>query len=150
MPGLQVDFSQWPTWLLFVLIVINLFKQQIATFIPTTIRDIFQFRAGRQADREEFKQEMEQVQLNSRLQTEAADQLRKSWREEQWAEILQQMLAWLREDLEADMKELQAGQAKLNETTIQVQRNTARTNDLLTTMNMTLSLLAERSRPRSE
>lgn len=146
MPGLQVDFSQWPTWLLFLLIVINLFKQQLIAFIPEALRH----RAGRQADREEFKQGIEEALVNSRLQTEATDQLRKSWREEQWAEILQQMLGWLREDLEADMKQLQDGQAKLYETTIQVQRNTARTNDLLTTMNMTLSLLAERSRATSK
>lgn len=145
MPGLQVDFSQWPTWLLFLLIVINLFKQQIAGFIPEALRH----RAGREADREEFQQEIQENVLNFRLQAETTDQLRKSWREEQWVELLQQMLAWLREDLEKDMAEIQTGQGKLLETTIQVQRNTSRTNDLLTTMNMTLSLLAERSRPGS-
>jgi hypothetical protein len=143
MPG--VDFSQWPAWLLAVLIVINIFKQQLGALFPDWLRH----RLGRQADREEFQQAMHEVLVNSRLQNEATDQLRKSWREEQWAELLQQMLAWLREDLQADLKLLQSGQASLHETTIQVQRNTSRTNDLLTTMNMTLSLLAERGRGRA-
>lgn len=144
MPGLNVDFNQWPSWLLFLLIVINIFKAQIAAAIPDTVKNWFQFRVNRQADREEFQQEMAEVQLNSRLQSEAADQLRKSWREEQWVELLQQMLSWMREDLGKDITEIRAGQDKQMETLTQVQRNTLRTNDLLTTIHITLSKLAER------
>ena len=154
MPGLNVNFNEWPIWLLFLLMVINILKTPISAILPETLREWgvnpFKFRAEREMDRREHQQEIEQALVNSRLQAEATDALRKSWREEQWAEILQQMLAWLREDLQTDLKNMQATQTKQQETLVQVQKNTARTNDLLTTMNMTLSLLAERSRGRSE
>lgn len=105
MPGL--DISTWPTWIIAILLVINLFKEQIAAFIPTAISDHFRFRAERTADQEEHAQLLEEVLLNGKLQTEAAEQLRKSWREEQWVELLQFKDSWLHEFLDAKLDRLQ-------------------------------------------
>lgn len=139
MPGLNLDFNQLPAWLLAILILINIFKQPLSAFVPVAIRDFFTFRAKREADREEFAQGIEETLVNSRLQSEATEHLRRSWREEQWVELIQNKDAWLQDVLDKKLDGLQTGQAKLIEQTIQVQRNTLRTNDLLTAVNGNLS-----------
>lgn len=148
MPG-NIDFNQLPTWLLVLLIIINIFKQPLSAFVPSAIRDFFTFRAKREADREEFQQGLEETLVNSRLQTEAAEHLRRSWREEQWVELIQNKDAWLQDVLDKKLDALQAGQTKLIELTTQVQRNTLRSNDLLTAVNANLSKISDllQSRP---
>lgn len=148
MPGLQLDFAHWPTWLLVLLVAANLFKDQIgsliSSFIPTAIQDHFSNRAQRQADHEEHLQLLEEAILNGELQTNAAEQLRKSWREEQWAELLQRANAWQQETLARDLNEIKSSQAKLIEAMVATQHNTKRTSDILTTIHISLSKLAER------
>lgn len=125
MPVPSVDFSQWPVWLLAILIVVNLFKEQIGTVIPSAVRDIFKSRV----DRQEHSQQIEETLLNSRLQADATEQLRKSWREEQFAEMLHQKDSYLYEYLDKKVDKLADAQD--------------RTNDLLTTIHIALSKLAD-------
>ncbi len=135
----SVDFSQWPMWLLAVLIVVNLFKEQIGTVIPSAVRDFFKSRG----DRQEHSLQIEETLLNSRLQADATEQLRKSWREEQFAEMIHQKDSYLYEYLDKKVDRLAIAQERAIEVLSSVVANTRRTNDLLTTIHIALSKLAD-------
>lgn len=150
MGGVEVDFSRWPVWLMFVLLVANLFREQIGSFIPAAMREHFQDQAKRRSDEIEHAQEIEETLLNSKLQNEAAESLRKSWREEQWLELLHQKDAWLKEVFEERLKELQASSDKTLEAVTTIGHNTKRTNDLLTTIHICLSKMADHQLKRGD
>lgn len=143
----QINFDAWPTWLIFILLALNLFREQISSFVPTAIRDHFSHRARRMADREEHVQEIEETLLNNRMQTMATEQLRSSWREEQWVELLQRKDAWLIDQLDKRLLDLQASTDKLLEEQIKMRYGINRTNDILTTIHITLSKLVEQNTP---
>lgn len=155
MPG-SIDMSQWPTWLLVTLLIINLFREQIGAFIPQALREHFTFRAKRKADKEEHQQQTEDTLLQSKLKAEdellqsklEAEQelrLRKSWREEQWVEILKQKDSWIQEELDGRLKENTKLLGKILEQMSNVRTNGIRTNDLLTSINSSLTRIADTS-----
>lgn len=145
MGGLEaIDLTRWPVWLVFALLVANLFKEQIGSFVPMAVRDFFRHRAARQIDREEFDQEIQEALVNSRLQSQATDELRKSWREEQWVELLQRKDAWLQDILEARLVAIQDINARTLEEAVRIKHGTERTNNILTTIHIVLSKLSDR------
>lgn len=135
---------------MFVLLVANLFREQIGSFIPTAIREHFQDLAKRRIDKIEHTQELEEALLNSKLQNEATESLRKSWREEQWVELLQQKDAWLKEIFEDRLDRLQDSSDKILETITAVQHNTKRTNDILTTINISLATVIDQTKWKND
>lgn len=145
MGGIDLDFHTWPPWLLIILIAANLFKEQIGallgSFIPTAVKDFFQFRAHRAANREEHVQLLEETLLNGQLQNEAVEQLRKSWREEQWAELVLRKDAWQQETLDRRLEALEVGQNRLIEVMIEVRDNSSSTNKILATIHVALTRL---------
>lgn len=132
---MNIDYSQWPVWLVAVLLFVNLFREPLAALIAQAIPDHFRHYAGRRADREEHDQELEEVQLNARLQTAAAEQLRKSWREENLMSIVQEKDAFER----GLFDKLSTSLDRLSDRMEQFHRQQIRTNDLLTTLNITMS-----------
>lgn len=143
MPELGLDFTGWPVWAILILVATNTFREQISAFIPEAVHNFFRSRADRKKDREEHAQQIEEALLNSRLQHQAADQLRKSWREEQWAELLQQMQAWTHETLERQLVAILNSSERSNSELANLRLNSTRTNDLLSTMNANLTRLAD-------
>jgi hypothetical protein len=129
MPGVQhFDFTAWPIWLLAILVVVNIFKEQIGSFFPAAITDFFRFRAERKRDNQEHTQLLEE-----------REQQRKSWREEQWVELILRKDAWLQEHLEKQLAEIEKGNNRIVDAITEVQNTTRRTNDILATIHVALS-----------
>lgn len=141
MGGLGIDFNQWPTWLLVVLIAANLFKEQIGGLIgsitPTWIKDVFRLKAKRTLGRDEHEHLIEEVLLNGEIQDRITEQLRESRREETLIQVIRDKDRWLEGVLTKQLD-------KIVEETAANRRNSERTNNILTTIHITLSKLAER------
>lgn len=73
-----------PAWVIVALLLVNLFKNQIGSFAS----GYFGFWTERATDRDEFDQELAEVTLNARLQNDSAEQLQRSWMNEQLSEII--------------------------------------------------------------
>lgn len=154
MPDLTFDLARWPVWILFTLLAINIFKDSISSllvqFFPTAIREHFRYRAERKADREEHEQSIEATVLSSRLSRLEREQQRKSWREEQWVELIQQMQAWAYETLDKRLDGIQKGNDRSATELAQLRTNSVRANDLLTALNGNLTRLADILERRDE
>lgn len=124
---MEIDYTQWPYWLVAVLLFANLFRDPLSALVSQALPDHFKHYATRQADREEHLQDIEEVKLNAQLQGEAVAELRKSWREENLMAILQS-----KDEFERELfRELTASFNKLAD-------QQARTNELLTSLNTTM------------
>lgn len=140
MPGLpNISVDNWPTWLLFLFILINIFKQQLAAFVPQGIRDAFNHWAARRSDRQEHAQGIETAILDSKLQTAATEQLRASWREDKIFEMIHDKDSYLYDYFDGKLDGLKSGQDKQTEILSSIHRTSIRTNDLLTVMNQNLT-----------
>lgn len=132
----EIDLNTWPVWLAVTVVVIKLFQAEIGTLfgviLPQGVIDFFRHRAAREADREEHSQELEEVELNARLQDSAAASLRKSWREENLMALVQAKDEWEREVLSAEIRNQTRELTALH-------RQVIRTNDLLTAMNIQIT-----------
>lgn len=102
-----------PTWLLVLLMLLNLFREQVGTFVPASLREWFRHRAARIADREDFEQDL--------VASEAASRAR---REERLTRLLEKKDTWIQQTLSKEIACLQEGQN--------------RTNDLLAKIHTTL------------
>ena len=98
--------EDWPLWVVIIFQFLILFRNEIGKFLPSAISDHFRTRADRQADREEHKQAIEEVRLNAHLQAASAEQLRASWREEQWAVIVADQQTFIQNNLLLEIKNL--------------------------------------------
>lgn len=76
-PG--IDFSNWPAWLVFLLLILNLFKAQVAKGWAS----LFKLKE----DQQDHEQDIETNLVDHDLQTKATEQLRESRREDRvWEE----------------------------------------------------------------
>lgn len=135
--------KEWPIWLVAALLLVNLFKDQIGAFVPTAVREHFSSQARRQADEREHAQEIEEVKLNAALQTNASDDLRKSWREENLMDLLAAKDDWERTILRDEIIALRGAMGEQIKELQDLRRAAIRTNDLLTTLNIIMSRLSE-------
>jgi hypothetical protein len=144
-----LDTTSWPIWVLAILMVVNIFKEPIGAFLPQAAHNFFRHRA-KKSDRE---------------------QQRKSWREEQWIELVQKWdafaqgtlaqelksirsteqtsceeLAKLRNGIERVAEKLDAALDASQDTAKALNRilaETKRTGNILTTIHIALSQMAE-------
>lgn len=144
MPGLSVDTSTWPIWAILILVTISTLQKPLSALLPESVRDFF----NRLARKQEHAQTIEESLVNHRFQTDVTEQLRKSWREEQFAEMLHQKDSYLYEYLDKKIDTIGAGQQRITEKLGFVEANTRRTNDLLTTIHIELSKIADRVKGR--
>ena len=118
--------ENWPLWAGLLVTIILQFRGEIAGLLRA--------RTERSADREEHEQEIEEVHLNARLQNDAADQLRKSWKDEQHIEIIRSWQSFVQDRLLAEI----AGQAvesrKLQTEIRGVRRATGRLTDIVASL----------------
>jgi hypothetical protein len=90
MPDIPDD---WPIWATLLFLILTTFKGTLIKFLPAAWRS-----------RQEHGQEIEEIQLNARLQTQASEQLRKSWREEMLLETIQNQQAFVQDVLTQEIK----------------------------------------------
>lgn len=140
MPDLTaLNITSWPIWLVAVLVIINIFKQPLIGFLPGAIREHFRWRAERS-----------DVQLNSRLQREATDDLRRSWREENWMQLLADKDAWILGELNKRLEAINTtGQAILEENN-RIRGEIKRAANIQETIHISLSKMAEYQRQTNE
>ena len=109
-----INLSGWPVWLLATLIVIDIFKRPLSTYLPEALRDYFRHRAD-QAD----------AKLNSTLQSGVTADMREARKDNFIMGELSSSLKGIGEDMK------------------QVRLNGERTNGLLTGMNANLAKLTD-------
>lgn len=90
MPEIPDD---WPIWATLLFLILSQFRGILAKILPNAWRS-----------HQEHEQEIEEIQLNAHLQTVAGEQLRKSWRDEQFLELLQAQQAFIQELLILEIK----------------------------------------------
>lgn len=101
-PGTGIDFSNWPAWLVFLLLILNLFKAQIGKGWAS----LFKLKE----DQQEHTQDIEANLVDHDLQTKAAEQLRESQRESRAWNVIAQKDSYLHQYLNGKVDELLAGQ----------------------------------------
>lgn len=114
--------ENWPLWAGILATLLLQFRGEIA--------GLLQSRTARSADRDEHDQEIEEIQLNARLQTDAAEQLRKSWRDEQYLEIVQDQQTFIQDLFRSQADELRNLQTELRG----VRRAVLRTGDTVASL----------------
>lgn len=90
MPEIPED---WPIWATLLFLVLTAFKGTLVKFLPAAWKS-----------RQEHGQEIEEIQLNARLQDQATEHLRKSWREEILLETIQEQQAFVQGVLTQEIK----------------------------------------------
>lgn len=90
MPDIPED---WPIWAVLLFLILINFKGTLIKFLPDTWRR-----------HQEHGQEIEEIQLNAKLQTQASEQLRASWREEQLVETIQSHQDFIQNVLTQEIK----------------------------------------------
>jgi hypothetical protein len=128
----MIDYTQWPTWALIIVVIAREFKPQLANLIPESLR----FWAARRADDQEHDQELEEVLVNHELQEKAAKQLREVHHEDVLTEMVVTKDEWIQGKLTDEIAALRQSNGVLIE---KVTANTA----ALTAMNGNLVQLNE-------
>lgn len=98
--------ESWPNWLTLILATIYILRGVLVKFLPDTLQKAIENFSARRTDQAEHNQEIEEVQLNARLQTQASEQLRKSWREEMLLEIIQNQQTFAQDTLLGEVRAL--------------------------------------------
>lgn len=134
-----IDYSRLPTWIVLILLLLNLFREQIGKFVPTAIREHFRNRAENQADQREHAQRIEETLIDNELQQRVTEQLRETRREDTLIKLLQDKDRWLENVLATQLERLGNGQEKMIEELKQIRGGITRTNNILTTIHIVLS-----------
>lgn len=90
------DFTPWGLVALLVINFVALFKM-LAPQMWNDLAAKFQHDAATKSDLQEHAQELEEVLVNAKLQTRAADQLHVYALQEKLVELLEENLAWMRD-----------------------------------------------------
>lgn len=99
MPPIPED---WPLWAILLFLALSTFRGSLIKLLPGAVRSYL----DRAEKIEEHEQEIEEIQLNARLQTQASEQLRKSWREEMLLEIIQNQQSFSQDTLLGEVQAL--------------------------------------------
>lgn len=73
-----MDFTtpdNWPLWLAAVAVFVKMFQSELATFLPSAVREHFADRAARRRDRQEHRQEIEEANTEAMLQSSVTAQM---------------------------------------------------------------------------
>lgn len=96
--------ENWPNWLTLILAIVYILRGALIKLLPTSLQAIIENISARRTDQAEHNQEIEEVELNARLQTQAGEQLRKSWREEMLLEVIQSQQAFIQDILLGEVR----------------------------------------------
>jgi hypothetical protein len=111
-----LDLTNLPSWISLVVLTVYVFRQQIGSFIPEAFRDHFRHRARRQADREEFEQDL----IASQIDQESAEILIGQGREMRLMALLEKKDEWVQGRLVKEIECLHDGQNRTNELLSQI------------------------------
>lgn len=84
------DTSDWPIWAVLLFLILSQFRGTLIKILPDAWKS-----------HQKHEQEIEEIKLNARLQTTAGEQLRKSWRDEQFLDLLQSQQTFIQDRLAA-------------------------------------------------
>lgn len=90
MPEIPDD---WPIWATLLFLILTTFKGTLVKFLPDAWKS-----------RQEHGQEIEEIELNARLQSVASEQLRKSSREEVLLEVIQEQQGFTQDAFRQEIK----------------------------------------------
>ncbi len=126
--------ENWPNWLTLILATLYILRGALVKLLPTSVQTIIENVSARRAGQAEHNQEIEEVELNARLQTQASEQLRKSWREEMLLEIIQTQQAFVQDILLGEIRALAAVGHQTHEELRNAQRAIHRSANLTATL----------------
>lgn len=127
--------ENWPNWLTLILAILYILRGALVKLLPTSVQTIIENVSARRTGQAKHNQEIEEVELNSRLQTQASEQLRKSWREEMLLEIIQSQQTFAQDTLLGEIRAL----AKAGHQTHEELRNARRA--IYRSANLTATLI---------
>jgi len=84
--------EDWPIWAVLLFLILSNFRGTLVKILP----DAWQ-------SHQKHEQQIEEIELNARLQTTAGEQLRKSWRDEQFLELIQSNQTFTQDRLIAEI-----------------------------------------------
>lgn len=66
--------DSWPFWLIALSFLLNVFKSELAVFVPKTMREYFAARADLRRERQEHRQDIEEASAEAILSAAVAAQ----------------------------------------------------------------------------
>ncbi len=126
--------ENWPNWLTLILAVVYVLRGALVKLLPTSVQAIIENVSSRRTGQAEHNQEIEEVELNARLQTQASEQLRKSWREEMLLEIVQNQLSFAQDTQLGEIRSLAEVGRQIHEELRNAQRAIHRSANLTATL----------------
>ena len=140
MDGLNIDYNRLPVLAILILVFVNTFKKPLENLITSLVPEVVLKFFGIRSQREEHKQAIEEALLDGEIQTQIADQMRDTQRERELLQLLKNKDRWLENVLTSRLERMQAQQAKMIEILGAIQRSGERTNNILETIHITLSM----------
>ena len=116
MPDIPED---WPIWATLLFLILTAFKGTLVKMLPDAWKS-----------RQEHGQEIEEIELNAKLQKQASEQLRSSWREEQLIETVQAQQTFVQDVLTQEIRTQSEAIGSLRQEIRALRRAVLRVGDL--------------------
>lgn len=127
--------NDWPVWLVVTLLLINIFREPLSALVkdavPQAVQEHFRHRASREADREEFEQNLTENTLGADLQSNAYREMRQQLIDQELVELVNTQLEYILNDAAKSATDRASVIGQILETQARQHRAILRVADLL-------------------